>query len=72
MIRLWPRSLAGQMIALLLLALVVAQGVTLYITLDERQHALRAAERSQVVSRLVSVVRLLSETPADRCRTVRR
>ena len=62
--RLWPRSLAGQMIALLLLALVAAQGITLYISLDERRQALRAAERAQVVSRLVSVVRLLGETPA--------
>ena len=53
------------MIALLLLALVVAQGITLAITLDERHQALRAAERAQVVSRLVSVVRLLGETPAE-------
>lgn len=60
-----PRSLAGQMIALLLLALVLAQGITLAIYLDERRHAVRAAERAQVVSRLVSVVRLLGDTPAE-------
>ncbi len=60
-----PRSLAGQMIALLLLALVVAQGVTLAIYLDERRHAVRAAERAQVISRLVSVVRLLGDTPPE-------
>lgn len=60
-----PRSLAGQMIALLLLALVVAQGITLAIYLDERRHALRAAERAQVASRLVSVVRLLGDTPPE-------
>ena len=60
-----PRSLAGQMIALLLLALVVAQGITLAIYLDERRHALRAAERAQALSRLVSVVRLLGDTPPE-------
>ncbi|MCG8594354.1 MAG: ATP-binding protein [Kiloniellales bacterium] len=60
-----PNSLAGQMIALLLLALVAAQGVTLAIYLDERRHALRAAERAQVASRLVSVVRLLGDTPPE-------
>ncbi len=60
-----PRSLAGQMIALLLLALVAAQGVTLAIYLDERRHAVRAAERAQVISRLVSVVRLLGDTPPE-------
>ncbi len=60
-----PKSLAGQMIALLLLALVLAQGVTLAIYLDERRHAVRAAERAQVASRLVSVVRLLGDTPPE-------
>ena len=60
-----PQSLAGQMIALLLLALVAAQGVTLAIYLDERRHAVRAAERAQVASRLVSVVRLLGDTPPE-------
>lgn len=60
-----PKSLAGQMIALLLLALVAAQGITLAIYLDERRHAVRAAERGQVASRLVSVVRLLKDTPPE-------
>ncbi|MDJ0946663.1 MAG: ATP-binding protein [Kiloniellales bacterium] len=60
-----PQSLAGQMVALLLLALVAAQGVTLAIYLDERRHAVRAAERAQVASRLVSVVRLLDDTPPE-------
>ncbi len=60
-----PKSLAGQMIALLLLALILAQGITLAIYLDERRHAVRAAERAQVASRLVSVVRLLGDTPPE-------
>ena len=63
MIRLWPKSLAGQMIALLLLALVASQVISLVIFLDERRIAVRAADRMQVLSRTVSLVRLLSEAP---------
>ncbi len=61
--RLGPRSLAGQMIALLLLALIAAQAVSLLLFLDERRDALRAADRAQVLSRTSSIVRLLGETP---------
>ena len=60
----WPRSLAGQMIALLLLALIVAQLLSLVIFLDERHHAVRAVDRDQVLSRIASVVRLLTDTPS--------
>lgn len=61
--RLWPKRLAGQMIALLLLALVLAQLVTLVIFADERRFAIRAADRSQLLGRAVSVVRLLENSP---------
>lgn len=60
---LWPRRLAGQLIALLLLALVISQAVTLTILLDERGHAVRAADRLQVLARTASIVRLLEATP---------
>jgi hypothetical protein len=46
---LWPKRLAAQLIALLLFALVASQVVTLAILLDERRHALRAADRAQVL-----------------------
>ena len=59
----WPKSLAGQMILLLLLALIVSQGISLVIFLDERRHAVREAVRTQVLSRTASVVRLLQDTP---------
>jgi signal transduction histidine kinase len=65
MIRIWPRSLAGQMIALLLLALVTAQAISVFLFLDERRHAVRAADRMQVLSRTLSIVRLLEETPPE-------
>ena len=35
------------------------------IFLDERRHAVRAADRAQVLSRTVSVVRLLGDTPPE-------
>jgi len=63
--RLGPRSMAGQMIALLLLALIAAQAVSVFLFLDERRVALRAADRAQVLSRTVSIVRLLDETPVE-------
>ncbi len=63
--RLWPKRLAGQMIALLLLALVLAQLVTLMIFADERRFAIRAADRSQLLGRAVSVVRLLENSPTS-------
>lgn len=65
MIRIWPRSLAGQMIALLLLALVALQAISVFLFLDERRHAVRAADRAQVLSRTLSIVRLLGDTPAE-------
>ncbi len=61
--RLLPRSLAGQLIALLLVALVFSQAATVLIFADERRFALRAANRDQVLARTATLVRLLEETP---------
>jgi signal transduction histidine kinase len=63
--RLWPHSLAGQMIALLLLAIVAAQAFSVLLFWDERRHALRAAERTHAMTRTLSIVRLLGETPPE-------
>jgi signal transduction histidine kinase len=63
--RLWPRRLAGQMIALLLLALVLAQAASFLIFVDERWAALRTAERKHILSRTASIVRLVESTPAE-------
>jgi hypothetical protein len=62
---LWPRRLAAQLIALLLFALVGSQVVSLAILLDERWHALRSAERAQVLARTASIVRLVAATPPE-------
>ena len=61
--RLWPKRLAGQMIALLILALVLAQFLTLLIFADERRFAIRAVDRSQLLGRAASVARLLEKSP---------
>jgi len=63
--RLWPKHLAGQMIALLLLALLLAQIITLMIFVDEQRLAIRAADRAQLLGRTVSVVRLLENSPVS-------
>jgi signal transduction histidine kinase len=61
--RLWPRGLAGQLIVLLLGALIVAQLVTAAVLIDEQRLALRDAERDRVLTRTASIVRLIEETP---------
>ena len=62
-IPLWPRSLGGQLVALLLIALIVAQAFTLWIFTDERRGALVDQARGSIVSRTAAIVRLLEETP---------
>jgi HAMP domain/His Kinase A (phospho-acceptor) domain len=63
--RLWPTRLAGQLIALLLLALILAQAISLWIFLDERRVAVQSANRLQILSRTASIVRLLEDTPEN-------
>lgn len=61
-VRLWPRSLAGQLIAALLLALLVAQVITIFIFAYERFNVALDAMRGQVLERTASVVRVLNST----------
>lgn len=61
--RLWPGRLAGQLIALLLLALILAQAASFLIFADERWAALRTAERKHILARTASIVRLIENTP---------
>ena len=63
--RLWPRTLAGQLIAGILLALVAAQMATFAIFVDERRMATREAARTQVLQRSAAVFRLMENTPPD-------
>ena len=61
--RLWPRSLAGQLTATLVLALFVAQTVAIALFANERTRAVRTAYRENVVGRAAALVRLLEDTP---------
>jgi len=61
--RLWPKSLAGQLMATLVLALFVAQTVAIVLFANERTRAVRTAYRENVVVRAASLVRLLEDTP---------
>lgn len=63
MTRPWPRTLAGQLVLLLLAALLVAQVASFLIFRDERRAAFVTYGREQVLRRTVTVVRLLRETP---------
>ena len=59
---LWPQSLAGQLLAALLLALVLAQGITILLFASERSNIAVTTTRWQVLERTASVVRVLNET----------
>ena len=61
--RLAPKSLAGQLTLLLLLALALAQGAAVALFAWERIEALRDAHRDNAVTRAATVVRLLRDTP---------
>jgi len=65
-----PRLNFGtQLAGLLLVALVVAQGLSFLIFADDRQQAVRAANRAGLLESMASVTRVLQETtPADRSR----
>lgn len=63
--RLWPQTLAGQLVLLLLVALLVAQFTSFVIFRDERRVAFVARGREQVIDRTITLVHLLRETPAE-------
>ena len=59
----FPRSLAGQLIGLLLIALFVAQAISIWIFHDERRIALIEVARDNILMRAVSIAKLIDETP---------
>lgn len=65
MSRLWPRTLAGRLVALALLAVATAQLVAWWIFIDERHWALARLGRERLVDQLVPAVRLLATTRPD-------
>lgn len=63
-LRLFPRSLAGQLSVLLIAAVLVAQVVTLGFFAESRRSAIDAAAREQVLGRIATLANLIEETPA--------
>lgn len=61
----WPAGLRGRLIALLLIALVASQAISLIFFFDERRLAVRAALAGEAVSRTASVALLLQRTPPE-------
>ncbi len=61
--RLVPKSLAGRLTLLLLFALVIAQGVAVFLFAGERIAAVRHAHRDNVILRVGTVAQLLQDTP---------
>lgn len=59
----WTRSLVGQLIGFMLLALVVSQAISLFIYWDERGEALRQVAKEEFLVRSASVAQLLETTP---------
>jgi signal transduction histidine kinase len=62
-VRIWPKSLAGRLAALLVLTLVVAQVVSFAMFAGERIAAFRTAHREELLVRVVSLVQVIEETP---------
>ena len=63
--RLVPRSLAGRLALLLLLAVAVAQGIAIALFNAERSEAVHHAHRENVIARAGTVARLLREAPPE-------
>ena len=65
LVRMLPQSVGGQLLAMLLLALAVTQGLGLVLLTDERNRAVRVALGLEAAGRAANVVLLLDDAPAD-------
>jgi signal transduction histidine kinase len=62
--RLFPQSLGGQLLVMLLLALAITQGLGLLLLTDERNRAVRAALGLEAAGRAANVALLLDSAPS--------
>jgi signal transduction histidine kinase len=60
--RFWMRSLSGQLIGLMLLALLASQGVAFLFHRSDRVNLLRSVQRDEFLARVASVSRLIATT----------
>lgn len=63
--RLFPKSLRGQLVLMILATFIVVQGFNLWLFMDERSLAVRAALELDAVGRAANVVLLLEAAPED-------
>jgi signal transduction histidine kinase len=64
-LRLWPRSLAAQLVVLLLGAVIVAHVVLGLLLAEERHDALLSERRGGALVRVAAISRILAATPRD-------
>ncbi|MGH8283376.1 MAG: HAMP domain-containing protein, partial [Gammaproteobacteria bacterium] len=65
MVRLWPRSLFGRLVLVLIAGLIVAQIIAAFLSLHERDQALVHFSDQQWVQRNVDAVRLIESLPVS-------
>ena len=58
-------SLRGQLVLLIVAALAVAQAISLWLFVDERSLAIRAALGFEAAGRAANVARLIEEAPEE-------
>ena len=63
--RLWPQSLTGQLVCLLLGAIILTHIVLGVMLADERRDALASERRGNALSRVAAISRILTTTPQD-------
>jgi signal transduction histidine kinase len=63
--RLWPRSLAAQLIALLLGAVILTHVVLAVLLAEERHDAVLSERRGGALSRVAAISRILATTPRE-------
>ncbi len=67
-----PRSVRGQVLLVILAALALAQGASLWLFADERDLAVRAALTREALDRAANVAELLEQAPPDMTEAVLR
>ncbi len=70
--RLWPHKLLGQMILLVVLALLLAQGINLWLLSEAHERALRYNSERFIVRQFASAVAVIEQTPVSLHRSVLR
>ncbi|GAA4902124.1 ATP-binding protein [Ferrimonas pelagia] len=70
--RLWPRRLAGQMIALVLLVLTLALGISVWLLSGAHRESFGALSQGQLLKQYVSIVKLLESSEPEYHKTILR